>query len=154
MDQTMDRDVGRRGPATAHRGGDAGRHCGGIGRRMRPSLAAASALVLLGMPMGIGCGLLDEATTLTLCADPQHFAVDTAQLGFSASATVLPELPCESATNVCTQLTDGFACDAELWQCSARCTARAGGGSALCGLRAALGRHLDVDIAAHVRNQL
>lgn len=133
------------GPARGHR----------VWRTRGPlrAFAAAPGVALVGVLLGLGCGLLDEATTLTLCADPQRFTVDTAQLGLSGAVATLPALPCASTPNVCTQLAAAFSCSAEVWQCSAQCTPRTEGG-AVCGLRAVLTQHVDIDVAAHLRNQL
>lgn len=127
--------------------------CGGGGWRRWLPRSASSLALIAGLLPGFGCGLLDEATTLTLCADPQRFVVDTAQLGFSGAGATLPELRCEAAPGLCAQLAGAFVCSPELWQCSAPCVTRSGGG-AVCALRGVLTQGVELDLEAQLRNQL
>lgn len=85
---------------------------------MRARLFALA--ILLSLPTASGCGLLEDATSFTVCTDPQQIVIDASQLGVTMPAASVPAISC-SSQDVCAQASDQIACGGQSYDCQIAC---------------------------------
>lgn len=112
--------------------------------------ASLSAVVLAIATVGLGaCGLFEDAVSFTVCMDPQHFTLDTSQLGVKIpQGSKVPAVPCSSGNNSCQQAGAKVSCQGQgNFSCGLKCE------SGNCAISAAFEQGTQVDISGNVRNQ-
>ncbi|MBW2736036.1 MAG: hypothetical protein JRH20_26930 [Deltaproteobacteria bacterium] len=67
-----------------------------------------------------GCSLLEDATSFTVCTDPQEMVIDSAQFGVAMPVASIPAIDC-SSEDVCAQVTDQLACGGQNYDCQIAC---------------------------------
>ena len=73
-----------------------------------------------------GCDILKDATTVKVCTEWQKVAVDTAQIGVSASGASVPDIPCTAGgVDVCGQASSQISCGGASYDCAVQCGASA-----------------------------
>lgn len=67
-----------------------------------------------------GCGLLEDATSFTVCTDPQQIVVDAAELGVTMPVASVPAISCASQ-DICAAASDQLACGGQSYDCDIVC---------------------------------
>jgi hypothetical protein len=112
--------------------------------RVLGSLAVLTAI----FTAGASCDLLSEATSFTICTDPETITIDTSQLGLTVNGAVIPVVDC-SQQDLCSQAAQQVTCGGAGYQCEVVC-----GPSKTCEVDATAWHYEDVDLSQKIQNQL
>lgn len=119
------------------------------GARSRTARGAVAAALLVAA--GIGCGLLEDATTFTIDTDWKTITVDSDALGLTVpSGATIPAVSCTKTNDICAKGTSVIKCTGQgtAYACAVQC-----GDKATCEVSATAEINTSVDISQKVKSQ-
>ena len=89
---------------------------------MRMVFLRTTVAAILLLAAGFGCGLLEDATTVTIETGWKSVTVDSDALGVTIpSGSVIPAVSCSASNDICAQATSGVTCNGQTYGCKVQC---------------------------------